>query len=559
MSKSERVRLLAVLIAIALFCILDAVFSCTRSERSAAAPAGSERTGPDSGATGNDGGDTSADAEDDETSEDDGDDDPGLPGDAPPSALGFPGHRDVAAPRKVARASLASSVAAAIGAKGLAKAKIGLIALSATTGEVICERSADDPLIVASNAKVMTVTSALAWLGKDFEFKTRWMSAAKPDAAGVLHGDLTLLGDGDPDCVPDGAADSELLLARLVAALRAAGVTRVEGDLVVDDRIFDRQYVPEGWTAAQLPHAYAAPVSGFSLMENCLRVQIAASSPVKVEVDPASSYFNPVAAVSLGAPKSKNTIHVAAPAPAGTLKVTGTTPAGGRPEPLWVPIADPLRAAGHAVFTALSRAGVAMGGTVRFADAQTPAATGLVELAAVGSPLARVLMKLDKESTNVLAEHLYKRAGAAREGAGSFASGGRAVLAAMERNGIATRGAATFDGSGLSRANRFTPRQLAETLRALWRSDARDTVLETLPIAGVDGTLRKRFREPAYRCRVRAKTGYIAGVSTLSGYAATDSGEVICFSILVNDGGSAAKGAIDAVARLLVDLEPGAK
>jgi len=144
----------------------------------------------------------------------------------------------------------------------------------------------------------------------------------------------------------------------------------------------------------------------------------------------------------------------------------------------------------------------------------------------------------NKESDNGLADHLFKYVGAERGSGGSFAGGQGAVLEWLGRQvGTPVDGVVLHDGSGLSAKDRVTARLISDVLvNMARRGDATGTAfLRSLPVAGLDGSLRDRMRDAPLRGAVRAKTGYIAGVSSLSGYARTASGRTLAFSFLIND------------------------
>lgn len=477
----------------------------------------------------------------------------------------FLGPRSGVKTRKITRAQLDGKIEAELQRKSLNGASVGIAVVSVTHGKELFARLGDTPLKVASNDKLLTSLSVLEALGADFRFTTR-LFARGSVTNGVLDGDLVVQGDGDPgDDVLDDSLAKPLMLDRLVRAVKDAGITKITGGVVVDDTIFDRQYVPPGWPKDQLHKEYCAPVAGFSLCQNMLTLRIqpgkAVGDPGVVRLEPDSGAFEVRNAVKTVAKNGKHEVGLPAPTQPGKVTVSGTTPFNSKPEPIRVPVADPAKTAGQHVKRALERAGVTVAGAVSLSDVRVTAGNGVRSLGAVETSLRDRLRVMNKDSTNSVAEHLYKRAGAQRFGVGSAENGAKAVMAALKEYGIDTDGAVSEDGSGMGRGNRFTPRQVAKLLSALYRSNHREVFFDTLPICGVDGTLKNRLDEPQYRQRVRAKTGYITKVSALSGYAQTDSGEVVAFSILINDfdvrkvGNSEMKDVQDDIARLLVDLE----
>lgn len=472
----------------------------------------------------------------------------------------FPGKRLAKGPWVVPRSALAERLRASLADKRLAGAKVAVTVIAAEDGATLFAKDADESLIVASNNKLVTTAAALRVLGPEFVFRTR-LCASGALASGSIAGDLIVVGDGDPDVLPKTPSEKSSLAGRIAAALLAAGVKRVSGDLVIDDLVFDRQYLPPQWRKDQLAHDYAAPTAGFSLYENCLVVLVKPAPKVgalaSVDLLPRTGVLAPEVGLKTGAAKTKNSIFVPSPVAPGKVKVSGKTPHGSSPVPLFLPLSNPGATHPGALKDALERAGIEIGGAARLAAARTDLQKVRV-LATIETPFSTVLRKLNKESSNVLAEHVYKRIGFAAYGSGTYGNAGKAVLETLRHHGIDAAGAASADGSGLSRGNTFTARQMALLLRAMWKDPARALVVDSLPVSGVDGTLSKRLTQDAYKGRIRAKTGYIAGVSTLSGYAASASGEVFCFSVLVNGvkGATAAKAVQDAIAKLLADVGP---
>jgi len=157
------------------------------------------------------------------------------------------------------------------------------------------------------------------------------------------------------------------------------------------------------------------------------------------------------------------------------------------------------------------------------------------ELARLRTPLASVLGPINADSDNAVADQLFLALGAARAGAGTRAGGRQAVAAALEQLGVSDEGLVQVDGSGLSRDDRVTAEQLTGLLAAVLRLEAapRSAFLDSLAVSGTSGSLEQRMTGPELRGRVRAKTGWISGAGSLSGYVETSEGELLCFSILI--------------------------
>jgi D-alanyl-D-alanine carboxypeptidase/D-alanyl-D-alanine-endopeptidase (penicillin-binding protein 4) len=251
------------------------------------------------------------------------------------------------------------------------------------------------------------------------------------------------------------------------------------------------------------------------------------------------------------------------------LRLTGTIPVGATPELLRLGIDDPAHYAAWRFKTLLEARGVRVTGTVvarhrplmRGDDPdlrkgappmRPPQQEPIARL--VPPPLAQDLVVTNKVSQNLHAELLLRRVGR-QEGTGSIADGVAAVEAMLTRAGVPRTAYHFSDGSGMSTYNRVAPRGMVTFLRwiaaqpwgAAWR--------ETLPIAGVDGTLAKRFRGTALERRLFAKTGTLNATNALSGYLIAKSGRTLIFSTFANDvaEGVTATAAVEAALQLIAE------
>jgi D-alanyl-D-alanine carboxypeptidase/D-alanyl-D-alanine-endopeptidase (penicillin-binding protein 4) len=217
------------------------------------------------------------------------------------------------------------------------------------------------------------------------------------------------------------------------------------------------------------------------------------------------------------------------------LRVEGDVPPRGEVA-FDVPVPDPIAHFGGAFLSALAAEGVVVEGGARAAASEEDRRPG-TRLAAFQSPLAPAVAVMDRRSHNFYASLLFKAAGAAREGAGSWESGERAVADVLARRGALDPGCRVVDGSGLARASRLTAGALARLLLSFDRDLLRGPVLrESLAVPGdEEGTMRKRLRDADARARVRVKTGTLEGVRALAGYVdGRDGSRGYAFAVLLN-------------------------
>jgi D-alanyl-D-alanine carboxypeptidase/D-alanyl-D-alanine-endopeptidase (penicillin-binding protein 4) len=452
-----------------------------------------------------------------------------------------------------------------------AAARWGIEAVSLDSGEVLFAQRANEPFIPASNTKLFTAALALERLGPDFRIRTSVEAAARPDTNGVLHGDLILVGRGDPTL-------SNRSLAALARAVSAAGVRRVTGDLLDDVSFFRGPTTGAGWEAEDRLFAYAPEVSALTLNANAtvlsVRPGAGEGKPGLVVVKPPVSFLvisNLTRTVAAGAAHG---LTFEREPGASVLRVAGRVALGGRAESEAMAVPQPARWCGERFREELKHQGVDVAGMVRVMHAaawaaRPPTATQRIELAAVTSPpLGELLARMLKPSQNLYAQLLLLQVGAAEQTrmgetnappVATVDAGLQALAAFLVEAGIAPATVRLEEGSGLSRRNTVTAAALVRLLRFMDRNPRAAVFRDGLPVAGVDGTLKPRMTGTPAEGNVRAKTGSSTGVQALSGYVATKAGERLAFALLLNGGPGAnisrsTAAELDRVAVLLAGL-----
>lgn len=436
-------------------------------------------------------------------------------------------------PLASAQATLHSRVDRVLRASGLDAARVGVVVLDGDSGRALVSINPDEALIPASNMKVITSGAAATILGEDFAFRTEL----------ILDGErLIVRGAGDP-----ALADPELLremrlsadefLQVWVSAIEKTG--RRVREIVVDDRAFDRELFHPTWPADQLNRWYCAQVSGLNFHANVLSVYAqptTGGAAPAVSVEPAASFIDLTNRAQTRT-DGTNTIWVSRPNLANQFTVHGNVRYA-LAQPVEVALHDPARFLGDLLAERLARAGTPRP-SVRLADEGERFEGGEV-VAVVRSPLEVILRRCNVSSHNLYAEALLKRLSHEVTGTPGSWTGGAAVLRMSMQRRLGPNlaaGVQIADGSGMSRENRVSANALARWLASFDPGDPRERLfIESLPRAGQDGTLRNRFQGKDPTHEIRAKTGYIRNVSTLSGYVTDNStGRRLVFSILVND------------------------
>lgn len=387
---------------------------------------------------------------------------------------------------------------------------------------------ADAAMNPASVMKLVTSFAALAQLGPAFTWTTE-IDAAGPLENGRLDGALVVRGQGDPS----------LTLERLwlmQRALRAQGVRRVQGGLVLDSRHFDLPEADPGAFDGEPFAPYNAPAGALVANFNAvsLRLQpVANDVALRLDPDlPGVTLINGVRVDETAACNGwRDSLTLAfVDAAQSELAVAGRYPRQCGEQNWPVSLFEPVRTFDQ-VFRALWReSGGEISGTP-VADAAV--VTPLLRYAS--EPLADVLQRLNKHSNNLMTKNLFLTLGAQAYGApGTPEKGERAVRAALQQAGIATNKLVLENGSGLSRIERISAAALNQVLRAAWRSPWYAEFESALPIVGLDGTLSRRFNGSMANGRAHLKTGTLRDVSALAGVVFTASGQRVAFVMLVN-------------------------
>lgn len=404
---------------------------------------------------------------------------------------------------------------------------------SVSRGDTLFARNPGEPLMPASTMKVFTSALAFDRFGPDYQFSTDVLREGSVGPDGTLHGNLYLRGDGDPslsgrflDGGPNAPMDS---LATLVAA---AGIRRVDGNIVGDASAFDAAPIPDGWQKRYLGAAYAAPVSGLSLNENIVWVAVSPGSgrAANVALEPMTTAIPVINnARTVGGRGASLRIGKRAD---GTITVSGSIGRNAGTRRYSYVVSDPATFATGALQAALRAHGISSGGTRL---GVTPA--GAVKVASLRSPeLARMISAMDRESINHYAELLFRDAarGPNHAAQGTVANGSRALHDFLTR--IHADGAGVFnaDGSGLSVEDRMTPRAMVQLLDYAHRAPWGPELHAALPLAGESGTQRKRMKGSPAQGNLHAKTGTTNDVIALAGYVTATDGELLSFAFLYN-------------------------
>jgi D-alanyl-D-alanine carboxypeptidase/D-alanyl-D-alanine-endopeptidase (penicillin-binding protein 4) len=405
-------------------------------------------------------------------------------------------------------------------------ARIGALVVDLWSGETLASHEAERALVPASNQKILISIAALEHWGPSHRFATRLYAAGAED--GVVDGPLWVEARGDPSLV------SERLWS-LAEEVRLRGIRAIPDGIAVDATYFgDSGHHPDWLPLSQ--RAYEAPTSAFAANYSTFRLEVSAAAAAgelaRLDLAPRTDYFRLRAEARTvnGRGQLRLGITPLSDATGERIQMAGSVGLGRR-ESLWRSVAFPERYAASVLRQQLEAHGIRVGPGIRFGS-RPPDTPELLRFE--GAALAELVASLNKYSNNFIAEQLFKCMGAERYGPpASWEKGAQALEAWLAEREMADPHTIVADGSGLSARNRISPRTLVALLRrGAMDPDSGPELLASLPLGGLDGTLRDR--DLADRSGVRAKTGHLRAAAALSGVLPAADGRALVFSLIVN-------------------------
>lgn len=501
-------------------------------------------------------------------------------------------------------AELQARISAVLDKPELTQAMVGIKVASLDTGRVLFESNANKLLRPASNMKLYTVAAAIDRLTPDYHFVTSVYARARPDSAGIVRGDLTIYGRGDPSIAARFNSGNYFKgIDDLAARIVAAGVKRVEGDLVGDESYFTGPQYGSGWNWDDLTWWYGAEVSALTANDNALDLFVKpgmqAGAPAVITTGPPDPLLKIINKVTTAPNGTKRDLTVYRALASDELEISGSIALDDPGYTGGVGISQPALLFVYLLRASLAQRGVIVGGKTRtlaashfggvsFDPVQTNSLTQLtnipggppVEIAQMQSPpLSMIAAQTLKPSQNLYTELILRTLGkvvtpppasvnpgsttgatttpSLNAGRTSEEAGIEVVRAFLTEAGVMASPLALNDGSGLSRNDMITAEASLQLLTYMHRHRYATAFRDALPIAGVDGTLRNRMKGTVAENNLRAKTGTLSSASSLSGYVTTAAGEELVFSIMVNNyppGTSPPSVCIDPIAILLASF-----
>lgn len=417
----------------------------------------------------------------------------------------------------------------------------GVLIQSLETGEYLYKRNENKLFMPASNLKLFTSSAGLVLLDDDYKFTTNIYKRGRMDGS-TLIGDLVVQGRGDP-AISGRFYDNDVLKVfnNWADTLLELGIDEITGNIIGDDNEFDDNGLGEGWEWDYESEWFAAQSSAISFNDNCIEVTVTPdpkTKQVKIDINPNTKYAVLVNKVSMVDNDSTTSLDVYRERGTNIITVFGSIRKSDSPRKLYVTVNNPTQYTMVVLKEVLESKGIIIGGFPIDIDdlSSTIENDELTRLFTHYSPNLREIVKvINKNSQNFFTEQLMKTIGLEKENYGSIESGINTCNPVFQEMGINPENMSIVDGSGLSRLNLVTPKQIISVLNFMYQHKYYLPFYNSLPIAGIDGSLANRMKGTKAENNVRAKTGYIGAVRSLSGYVNTGDNEPIAFSMIANN------------------------
>lgn len=424
----------------------------------------------------------------------------------------------------------------------------GFVLKSLKDGKTLASYHPQRTLIPASTMKTVTTAAGLGVLGENYTFQTtlEYSGTLAPD--GTLNGNLYIRGGADPSLGTDHIAqydDYNTVMAQWANKIAEAGITRITGSVVGNADFLPENAVPDGWQWGDLGNYYGAPVTGLNINENYYKLIFKsgakegdATSILRTEPNIEGLQFDNL--VVAGKPTGKDNAYIYG-APYSFLRyVTGSIPAAKKEFVVKGSVPDPALLCAQLFHKRLTAKGISIEKdptTTRILRRNGTRADSLPRKAIYvhRSPVLKNLVaKTNVFSLNLYAEAILCAVGNQMLSEATVEAGTKAVQTFWQMRGLDTEGFYMYDGSGLSPTNGITPTQLAQMFYLNSREPYFKSFYESLPVAGLSGTLSDMCLGTAAAGKIHAKSGTMTRLMCYVGYVEGKSGQKYCFSFMVN-------------------------
>ncbi|WP_372365763.1 D-alanyl-D-alanine carboxypeptidase/D-alanyl-D-alanine-endopeptidase [Candidatus Uabimicrobium sp. HlEnr_7] len=416
----------------------------------------------------------------------------------------------------------------------IASAHVGVHIENIKTGEVVYSQNSHKLFLPASNLKIVTTACALSLLGANYQYKTKLYTDGKIDN-GILQGNLFILGCGDPTINERHYDSTTQVFDSWANKLTKMGIRKIEGQVIGDITALGNAEIGHGWEKDDLTYYYGARTSALSFNDNCVDLTISPAlklaQPAIITQKPIPGYLKINNHVITTAKNSSRSLKYTRDYTFNGLKISGQMPLQTVPRLSSTPVSNPADFFLANIVQVFQQHGI---GCDSYKISQSIDYTNKNHLLTHKSPpLSDIIKVINKQSSNLYAETIWKTIGL--EIAGTSSKVVEVEKEFLEKRGIPAGDIFIADGSGLSRHNMIAPHQIIQVLKYMHSSPHAKVFLDSLAISGKDGTLKNRWQKNNAAGSIFAKSGSLTRVNALSGYIHSKTGDKYAFSIMINN------------------------
>ncbi len=412
---------------------------------------------------------------------------------------------------------------------------VSFMVVDLESDEIIVSHNESKRLIPASLTKIFTTAAAFEKLGADYRFKTKFMMSGASENS--LARNLIVVGGGDPSLGSSTFSETKPhnIFSKLKSELSEAGITSINGDVVIDPSIYNGIKYPSKRIWEDMANYYGAVPSGLSFKENTF--QLTLSSPQNVggqckiincEPDIGKNWECFVNSAA----NNKDSAYIYGHPEMDTWYVSGSIPSGRSQFTIKGAMPDPALLFGRELKSFLQKNGIKVQGQVRIGGLEE-----YEEIKLIYEHLSPSMLELckivNKKSNNLFADHILYQLAISDEKDANW-DNASLLLNDIWSKALPNSTANFYDGSGLSPFNRFSASDMVKVLTYMEKSDNKEAFLSSLSIAGEDGTLRNLLKDEGIKGRFIGKSGSMQEVLTYSGYITTEGGKRLAMCIMVN-------------------------
>jgi len=460
----------------------------------------------------------------------------------------------------IAQSSLQSKISAFTKANNLKSANISIDVRDLTTNQSLAAYQADKSLSPASSVKLFITAIALDKLGKDFKYKTELRHDGTAEK-GKLNGNLYIVGSGDPtlgsDQLPSGLHLNQLL-EKFCISLQEKEMTSINGNIIADASCFDSAVIPPTWPWIDLGNYYACGTHGLNVHENFYYLTIDQTPKISARpdccgTDPNIPELNFNNELLTAAPNSGDNAYIYGAPYTFTRFIRGTIPAGNGTFIIKGSIPDPPLLMAQLLKKSLGQYYLSATGNAQTTFLKSQKTYPI--MTHESPSLLEIVRRTNLKSVNLYAEALLKTLGKEFKYEGSFKKGLEYVAEYLKQKGCNTDGLFLMDGSGLSPNNGVSASHFTQLLKIIFDNKSLyDNFKSTLPISGQTGTMKHLLKNSPATGKLYVKSGSMERVRSYTGFASTQSGKTVGFSIIVNNYQGSARPLVKEIEKLMLEI-----